>query len=127
MKYLLQGAESVKKITMLIEMTSISSEKLIKALHYHFCSGAKVSSAAAAFSVPQPNLTEAIKKLNDVTGKAEKYHEMRLYEKTSINKNIIYSDVWAKVLEDDEILAAKNMTKEEFNRQYLGEFKVSEC
>ena len=121
MKYLLQGSESAVKIDQLLSMTKIKREPLIKAIHYHLCAGAGVSTAAIAFSVPQPNLTDAISTLNEAARKAEKYHEMRLYEKTSINKNIIYSDAWAKLLADSGS-TINGMTEEEFNSKYLGDF-----
>lgn len=87
MKYLVQGMESAEKINCLLALTKIDSERKIKALHYHFVNGIDVDLAASMSSLPQPNLTEVIHTLNAVAEKCEKYHELRIYQLSGINKN----------------------------------------
>lgn len=81
-KYLMQGMESEDMIRCLISATKIDSERKINALIYHFVVGAGVSNAAAAHSLPQPNLTDAIDALNKIAGVCVKYHELKMHSKT---------------------------------------------
>ena len=80
MKYLLCGMESTAKINCLLALTKIDSERKIDALHAHFVKGYEVTSAAALCGLPQPKLTQAITKLNEIAGLCEKFHELKLYE-----------------------------------------------
>ena len=81
-KYLIQGMETTSKITCLLAGTKIDSERKIKALYYHFVDGAEICNAASAFHLPQPNLTDVIEALNKVAGVCEKYHELKLHERS---------------------------------------------
>ena len=79
MRYLMQGMESKETIDNLISGTKIDSQRKIDALHYHFVKGANISSAAAAHTLPQPNLTDAIETLNKIAGICEKHHEIKMH------------------------------------------------
>lgn len=79
MKYLVQGMETTEKINCLLKLTKITSERKIKALHYHLVNGADITNAAMAYSLPQPKLTEVVNDLNEVAGHCEKYHEIKIY------------------------------------------------
>jgi len=84
MKYLVQGMESKQKINCLLALTKIESDRKINALHYHFVDGADITNAAIAHQLPQPNLTDAIDTLNKIAEHCEKYHELKIYQLTSI-------------------------------------------
>lgn len=86
MKYLVQGMESTAKIDCLLALTKIDSERKIKALHHHFVRGIDIALAASMCSLPQPNLTEVIDALNKVAAQCEKFHELKIYQLTSIKE-----------------------------------------
>ena len=88
MKYLVQGMESEKKIRCLIAQTQIEREDLISALIDHFVKGQGVTFAATMNGVAQPNMVDPIAKLNEVACHNERYHELKIYELTSINEKV---------------------------------------
>ena len=83
MRYLTQGKETTARINILLSMTKITGERKIKALHHHFVKGLDIGAAAAASSLPQPNLTEVITTLNEVAESFEKYYESRMLDLSS--------------------------------------------
>ncbi len=70
------GLESEESIDIIISMTKLSSEKMIKALKYHLVNGAAEKMAVAAFGVTQSNFNRDLSKLNDVARKIDKYFEL---------------------------------------------------
>lgn len=80
MRYLLQGMETRPTIDALLAFTKITSGPKIEAVYYHLIGGAQLGRAAAAYSVSQSKLSEAITTLNEMAGYAEKFHELRVHE-----------------------------------------------
>jgi len=71
MKYLLAGNESTERVELLISLTRIESEPLIKAINQHLVNGKPESSAAILNGIPQPNFNRAMVKLNKVAETVE--------------------------------------------------------
>ncbi len=79
MRYLLAGNESKARVEILISLTSISSEDLVKAIMMHLTTneGARgIKGAAALCGIEQQNLNRAMVKLNEVAGKVEAIKEL---------------------------------------------------
>lgn len=85
MRYLVQGIETRETIDALLAFTKIESGPKISAIYYHLVQGAGMSRAAVMFSVSQSKLSEAIATLNEVAGKAEKFHELKVYRPESMD------------------------------------------
>lgn len=76
MKYLLPGNETTKRVELLISLTRIESEPLIKALNQHLVNGKPENSAAILNGIPQPNFSRAMVKLNKVAETVEAIKEL---------------------------------------------------
>lgn len=77
MKYLSQGQESNKKITLLLTLTKIKSESIKDGIYYHFVKNFSVGDSSLINDCSQPNLTTAIKKLNEVAETVEMINELK--------------------------------------------------
>lgn len=64
-------------IALFIKLTKIDSENLIAAIHDHFVRDYNISQSAAINSVPQPNLTLAINRLNEIAETVERINELK--------------------------------------------------
>jgi len=71
MKMLVRGLESSERVNLLLTLTSIKSEPIIKALHDYLVSGRTDTGAAAINMVEQSNFNRALSKLNKVAGTVE--------------------------------------------------------
>ena len=78
--------ETKNKISCLLAFTDITSDKKIEALNYYFVDGLSIDCAAAMALLPQPKLSAVIKTLNEVAEKCERYHELKIYQLSGINK-----------------------------------------
>lgn len=76
MNYLLQGMESEERVDLLLALTSISSECIIKAIKMHLVEGCSESEACSARLITQSNFNRAMSKLNEVAGIVEQIKEI---------------------------------------------------
>lgn len=76
MKMLLRGMESTKRINLLLSLTSIKSEQIIKALHDYLVSGRTDTGAAAINMVEQSNFNRALSKLNEIASIVENIKQL---------------------------------------------------
>ena len=77
MKYLSQGLESKKKVSLLLGLTKISSEKIQMAIADHLVMNFGVKDAAMINGCQQSNLTAALVTLNEVAEKVELINELK--------------------------------------------------
>jgi hypothetical protein len=78
MKYLSQGQEAVKKINLLMELTS-TGDNIRAAIIDHLTRNFSISEAAMLNDVKPGNLSVAIVSLNKVAEIVEKINEHKLY------------------------------------------------
>lgn len=79
MKYLSQACESEQRLTLLLSLTSISSQPVIQALRDHLQAnwrGLSDTSAAALNGVQLPNFNRALKTLNAVAATVEQIKDL---------------------------------------------------
>lgn len=86
MKTLHAATQSDERFKLLVSLTKISSEDIIKGLHYHLVKGFDVNNSAALSGVKQPNLQKALNTLESVSQKVELIKEIDLNHLTNINK-----------------------------------------
>jgi len=79
MKYLSQGQETVKKIDLLMELTS-TVDNIRAAISDHLTRNFSISHAAMLNDVKPGNLSVAIVSLNKVAEIVEKINEHKLYD-----------------------------------------------
>lgn len=80
MKYLSQGQESLKRIEILLSLTSIK-ENMQGAIKDHFTKNFSIAHAAMLNGVLANNLSVSVKDLNAVAEKVEQAIEERVYKK----------------------------------------------
>ncbi|MGO1190314.1 PapB/FocB family fimbrial expression transcriptional regulator [Vibrio casei] len=78
MNYLLCGGESKRRVEILLELTSISSEPIIKAIHRYLVDGYSESELRDIFGISQSNFNRALKKLNNVAELIEEVKDIDL-------------------------------------------------
>ena len=76
MNFLLQGREPKERISLLLNLTRISSHAIIDAIHDHLCAGMSVDDAAVINDVQLSNLSRSLKALNDVACIVEQIKEI---------------------------------------------------
>ena len=76
MKMLVRGLESTERINLLLSLTRINSEPIIRALHDYLVNGRTDTGAAAINMVEQSNFNRALSKLNEVAGTVEKIKDL---------------------------------------------------
>ena len=81
MKYLSQGQESHKKITLLLTLTK-TGDKIQAAIFDHLVRNFSIAHAAMLNGVISNNLSVAIKDLNKVAEVVEKINELNVYDKS---------------------------------------------
>lgn len=77
MKYLVQGMETKAKVALLIELTSIKSDKIIDALTDHLVRDFDVADSATLNNVKQGNVSRALATLNEAAAIVEKLYELK--------------------------------------------------
>lgn len=75
--YLIRGMEPTRKIDILISLTSIRSEQVIKVLHAYYCRGMSEADIHAFYGVNQSNLNRDRKKIEEVAGLMEELFEIK--------------------------------------------------
>lgn len=86
MNYLAPGAESEKRVKLLLELVGFRSEVLINAIHTHLVKGATISQASYIHDYDEDNLKRAIKKVNKVCSIVESIKQID-WEKINANKS----------------------------------------
>jgi len=76
MNVLLPGNESPLRLTLLLSLTNISSESVIKALTVHLVNGMPDAAAAALYGVEKSNFSRALTALNDKAQIVEQIKEL---------------------------------------------------
>ncbi len=76
MKMLVRGLESAERVNLLLSLTRIESEQIIKALHDYLVNGRTDTGAAAINMIEQSNFNRALSKLNKVASTVEKIKEI---------------------------------------------------
>lgn len=76
MQTLLRGGESEKRIKLLLSLTNIRSDDMIRMIYKIYVDGWSDESAANMFDVPQPNINRAVKRLNEVASIVEEIKEL---------------------------------------------------
>ncbi len=79
MKYLSQGQESRKKITLLLTLTK-TGDKIQAGIFDHLVGNFSISSSAMLNDIKSNNLSVAIKDLNKIAEVFEKVKELNYYE-----------------------------------------------
>lgn len=79
MKYLSQGQESKKKITLLLALTK-TGDKIQAGIIDHLVKNFSIAHAAMLNDVISNNLSVAIKDLNKVAEIVEKINELKVYD-----------------------------------------------
>jgi len=64
--------ESDKTISLILKLTKITSDNLKAAIYDHFVKDYSISQSSAINCVPQPKLTNAVKRLNEIAEIANK-------------------------------------------------------
>lgn len=76
MKYLFAGNQTEQRFTLLLSLTSITSEKIIDGLRYHLVKGHPLEQAALLAEVKKNNLSRAVDTLNDAAEIVETIKEI---------------------------------------------------
>ena len=77
MKYLFSGTMSVEKAETLISLTNIRSDAVIGCVIGYLCNGHSEALAIVGSGVDKGNFNKAMKKLNEVAEKIEKYKSIK--------------------------------------------------
>ena len=87
--YLAQGMESPRKIDLLLSVTKIVRPELISALKDYYCLGFSKTKAGSLNGIAPQNLSEPIKRLDEIAEAFEKYIELKTNELNSskLSKN----------------------------------------
>lgn len=80
-KYLCQGLESKKKITLLLKLTS-TKENIQGGIFDHLVNNLSISQSAMLNNLTPGNLSVAIKDLNAIAEVVEKINEFNVYDKS---------------------------------------------
>ena len=72
---LLAGMESKERVTLLLKLTKLNSEGVIKALYKHLCDGADAENSAIMYSVTAGQVSRALSKLESVNKIVESIKE----------------------------------------------------
>lgn len=75
MNYIVKGSESEQRFEILLSLTKIKSEPIIKGLRYYYVNGID-ESLIESMGVDIPNMRRAGKKLNEVAKQIEKAKEL---------------------------------------------------
>lgn len=78
--YLIRGMENQRKIEILISLTNIRSEKVIKVLNAYYCRGMSEKDIAFIYGVSQSNLNRDRNKLEEVAGLMEELFELKTFK-----------------------------------------------
>jgi predicted DNA-binding protein YlxM (UPF0122 family) len=78
--YLAQGMESPRKIDLLLSVTKIARTELISALKDYYCRGFSKSKAGVLNGIASQNLSDPIKRLDEIAEAFEKYIELKSNE-----------------------------------------------
>lgn len=84
MNYYIPGMEVKDKVDLVLSLTSIRSEPMVKAIHYHLVRGFNTNTASDLCSVDESNLKRSLRVYNEVLTAVEKIKEIdwsRLYER----------------------------------------------
>jgi len=76
MRYLLPGSESENRIGLLISLTKIESEPVIKAINARFSQGFDLSMAATIGKVDESNFSDTCEDIEQVAKKVERIKEL---------------------------------------------------
>lgn len=87
MKLLHAASQNPDRLSLLLSLTKISSEDIIKGLEYHLARGFDVNNSAALAGVKQPNLQRALNQLENVSQIVESIKEIDFNHLTDINKD----------------------------------------
>jgi len=71
MKMLLRGMEDKRRVELLLSLTKINSEPVVKAIYDHLVDGKTETGAVAINMIQQQNFNRAMAKLNRVAGIVE--------------------------------------------------------
>lgn len=77
-----RGGEKKKRVDLLLKLTKIESESMIKAIYRVLVHGERVNSAAFMESVDESSLRKALERLNSINAVVEQIKEHDLYGKT---------------------------------------------
>jgi len=86
MKMLLRGMEDKRRVELLLSLTKISSEPVVKAIFDHLVDGKTETGAAATNMIEQQNFNRAMIKLNRVTGIVEEIKTLDWQRFVKINQ-----------------------------------------
>lgn len=81
--YLLRGKEPEGKIDLLISLTSMTSETMLKNLKRYYCQGYDVPTLVELFNVSQSNFNRDASKLEEVAGIMEALYVYKVNEEKS--------------------------------------------
>ena len=85
-KYLLAGMESAERVALIISLTKMSSETMIKAINDHLVRGYNEKMACMANSVIQQNFNKTLASLNEIVGIIEKIKTIDYNHLSDVNK-----------------------------------------
>ena len=71
MKYLIAGTITAERLSLLLQLTRITSADIIEGLNWHLVKGHQVHTAAALAQVPSNNLARAVDKVEAVASVVE--------------------------------------------------------
>ena len=70
------GLESIESFTIILSLTSLRSENMIRALRIHLVQGVSIENACATAGVSTSNFHRDLGLLNDVARKIDRYFEI---------------------------------------------------
>jgi hypothetical protein len=74
--YLIRGAENAERLEILISMTSLTGEWVIKAIKRHLVDGMDEVTACAHYEIKRGNFDRSLKRVNEVAGKVIAYNAL---------------------------------------------------
>ena len=73
---LVQGQESEKRVSLLLELTRIDSDEVRQALRGHLTDGMSLKDAPMLSGIKQQNFNRALKRLNEIAATVEQIKEL---------------------------------------------------
>jgi hypothetical protein len=73
---LVQGQESAERLNLLLELTRIGSDEIVRALRQHLTDGMSLKDAPLLNGIKQQNFNRSLKRLNEIAATVEQIKEI---------------------------------------------------